>query len=746
MKDELLQERLTRLENGEPLETCLAGLPEAEANLVRLAAILRATPAVTRQASRVAAQRQALLTSAKEKLSMTSPTPKPTLNRQWLLPAGAVSAVIGMVIIALVVSATFGRFSQQSSNDLVAQPTTVFTGKNAEQVGVQHPATSAQNAALNQVRGIVEVQDKDGAWHAAKEGQLLIAGQHVRTGVLSSVTLAFYDGSQAHVGASSELALDTLNAEPKGLRTVQLTQLIGTSTHHVATSADANSVYDVTTPAGKSSAKGTVFEVAVTLDQQTRVDVDEGLVVVVGLDKSVDVVAGQSTVIIIGQPPQDPVFRMTGEGLVEQTGAGWRIAGRAFATSATTLIVGNPQVGDWVTFKARILSNGTRLLDSVVLLHHDDTDSFSFVGEVEVIGATDWVVSGRVIRLGAGVAIDADLVVGDWVKVEGTLGGDGSLTAIQIIWVPMDDDDDDDGLPFSFVGVVGAIGDAAWTIAGIEVAVDDDTNIQDGIAVGDIVLAAGRIDDDNTWHASTILLAQANQREFTLVGTVDSMDPWIVAGMDLETSEDTNIDEGIAVGDRVRAEGFINDAGAWVALEIMLLEEETGHFEFVGTVVSIDPWVVAGTSFSVTAETEIEAGIEVGDLVRVEGNILADGTWVATEISEIEPVIGCLGLSAIVQSVSTGHIVLLDSQTVSLDGVEIEGEMLQASVVFLYGCVGRDGRLIIIYIIVIYQLDELPIIIIIDDGNGGPCVDGPDKNNGKGNDCNKPKHDNDDDD
>src|SRR5262245_25290930 len=116
MKDELLQERLTRLENGEPLAACIADLSEAEANLVRLAAVLRATPMPTRLASRVAAQRQALLTSAKEKLPMTSPTPQPKLNRQWLLPAGAVTAVIGLVILALVVSTIFGRFSQPGNN------------------------------------------------------------------------------------------------------------------------------------------------------------------------------------------------------------------------------------------------------------------------------------------------------------------------------------------------------------------------------------------------------------------------------------------------------------------------------------------------------------------------------------------------------------------------------------------------------------------------------------------------------
>jgi hypothetical protein len=38
--DDLLAERLTRLEAGEPLELCLAGLPEGEALLLKKASAL----------------------------------------------------------------------------------------------------------------------------------------------------------------------------------------------------------------------------------------------------------------------------------------------------------------------------------------------------------------------------------------------------------------------------------------------------------------------------------------------------------------------------------------------------------------------------------------------------------------------------------------------------------------------------------------------------------------------------------
>ena len=66
-------------------------------------------------------------------------------------------------------------------------------------------------AELTGLMGWVEVQDQ-GEWAPASEGQLLRAGQRVRTGELSKATLLFYDGSRAFLGASSELSIDELDA------------------------------------------------------------------------------------------------------------------------------------------------------------------------------------------------------------------------------------------------------------------------------------------------------------------------------------------------------------------------------------------------------------------------------------------------------------------------------------------------------------------------------------------------------
>ena len=62
----------------------------------------------------------------------------------------------------------------------------------------------------------------------------------------------------------------------------------------------------------------------------------------------------------------------------------------------------------------------------------------------------------------------------------------------------------------------------------------------------------------------------------------------------------------------------------------------TAPFVCVGLVESTEPWVVAGHEFTVTSDTAIAEGIEVGALVSVSGMIQEDGTWVAVEIKKVD--------------------------------------------------------------------------------------------------------------
>lgn len=59
-------------------------------------------------------------------------------------------------------------------------------------------------------------------------------------------------------------------------------------------------------------------------------------------------------------------------------------------------------------------------------------------------------------------------------------------------------------------------------------------------------------------------------------------------------------------------------------------------FELVGRLESTDPWMVTKNTFATRDTTQIEEGLEVGDLVRVKGIILEDATWLASSIERIE--------------------------------------------------------------------------------------------------------------
>jgi hypothetical protein len=59
-------------------------------------------------------------------------------------------------------------------------------------------------------------------------------------------------------------------------------------------------------------------------------------------------------------------------------------------------------------------------------------------------------------------------------------------------------------------------------------------------------------------------------------------------------------------------------------------------FELVGVLKSMDPWMVGSATLETNETTQIEDGLQVGDLVRVKGTVLEDGKWVAYSIERAE--------------------------------------------------------------------------------------------------------------
>src|SRR6266508_366665 len=211
----------------------------------------------------------------------------------------------------------------------------------------------------------------------------------------------------------------------------------------------------------------------------------------------------------------------------------------------------------------------------------------------------------------------------------------------------------------------------------------------------------------------------AGASTFELVGTLKSTNPWVVAGTTLETNETTKIQDGLQVGDLVRAQGTVLETGKWVAYSIERAEEQTNPsptIVFIGKVTSTDPWVVNGITLNVTADTVITGTITVGMLVRVEILLLEDGTWEVLSINalgDFTEVDGCVTVTATIVSVTANEIQFVGWPSMPLSAdVKIEtgegDEEQQVNVVLspnqnvlVVLCPSKEGQIVITQIIII---------------------------------------------
>ena len=356
-----------------------------------------------------------------------------------------------------------------------------------------------------------------------------------------------------------------------------------------------------------------------------------------------------------------------------------------------------------------LLPDGSRLADRIILLRRAVANRFSLNGEVEAMGIT-WTIAGQAILVNEQTVIDENIALGDQVRAEGIILPGGTLQA-QVITRP----EELPGLPFQFTGVVQVINDGGWIISGQAIALNEETAVEEGVIVGDVVRVRGWILEDGAWLARHIHRQPDDLPTFEFTGAVQSIDPWQVAGIHFETRPWTIIAPGIHLGDSVRVRGSILSDGTWIAHSITPLADTLPNIvSFIGVVASINPWVVNGLPLVVTADTVILGDITVGSLVVVQAQLLPDGTWTVLSIRPLYPDFGfgCLIISSPVTAVNTdaiqvrhwgGHIARAN----------IQGDIKVNSVVILPLCTGWNGTIIIIgTIIVIYQ----PIIIIIDDG------------------------------
>lgn len=127
-----------------------------------------------------------------------------------------------------------------------------------------------------EVRGGVFAQSPGGSEVATRAGETLVPGTRVRTAADGSATVAFEDGSQLRLEASSRVLL---SAYPrKRARKTSVVLFFGRVWSKVSRSISGETSYEVNTPNAVCGVRGTEFETAVADDGSVRVRVSEGKV------------------------------------------------------------------------------------------------------------------------------------------------------------------------------------------------------------------------------------------------------------------------------------------------------------------------------------------------------------------------------------------------------------------------------------------------------------------------------------
>lgn len=425
-QEQLINDRLEQLEAGGDLEACLIGLPSDAAQSIRLAASLRRMDMPPMSEETAVSQRAALLRLAMAENTKPVESASPTAwdsFKSWLqqpmLQRTEVRVILPLVLFLFAILV----FNSMRNGTATGVDTT--------------PRTDAETAILTNINGSVEQQTSDGDWQAITDAAQVQTGTQIRTGNDSTASLLFDDGSHVALSANSTLSVDELLVQPpdQGKRVVVLTQWQGESVHDVATRSDAGSRYEVKSPYGSGTAKGTRFSVSVA-ETFARYLVYEGVVEVVSIDVTVIVTSGKFSTVTPSAPPTPPAFWVSGSGEVTAVGSTWLIGGIGFAVDADTLIIGDPKIGDFVTVEGYLLSDGTRLAKRIVRIDDDDDPlltCFTDIAFVEDVDDDELTISGWPTLDIEDADIDGLLAPSVRIMINLCIDDSGSITVVSII-------------------------------------------------------------------------------------------------------------------------------------------------------------------------------------------------------------------------------------------------------------------------------------------------------------------------
>jgi len=419
--DELLEQELQALENGRPLQSVLAELPQEAgelAALIRLVSDIRALPypqpatAMTPEQLSISAGEATRPIPHRAHPNGHMPLPQsrlklphirldfPKVRLGWVI-ASAGAAFLMLFAMAALFSLSAGR---------------------------------VRAATVMDIRGIarVTIGKAAGDWTALQEGAKVHQGQRLLTGPDSNLTLVFYEGSRMTLGPNSYVVLNELEGGWGNALRLVVTQSAGKTSHSVVPLKGTRSTYQVITPAGVASVHGTRFSVAVGQGGIARFAVNTGKVIVRDQQAELALEAGQAAAAAPGALPDSPDYQLNLSGaLTSLDGDTWTVNGVSFTTGEGTQLMGELQAGKTVRVEGRLTGTGERLADSVAQEDGDQTES-TLTGILQSIQGDTWMVDGTAIHVGTETKLGEGIELGMPVKVEFYVASDGRWIATEI--------------------------------------------------------------------------------------------------------------------------------------------------------------------------------------------------------------------------------------------------------------------------------------------------------------------------
>ena len=165
---------------------------------------------------------------------------------------------------------------------------------------------SAAAMVLSIIDGTVDVAHGTAAFARVADGQVLNAGDRVRTAEQSHAVVTFLDASTIELEPGTIVTVVQTTATQSGTITIELQQSIGRTWSSVQRLLRSDSKFELRTPAATAVVRGTGFVTDVLISGATTVTTVDGSVEVSAQTQTVVVPAGSLTTVQPGAPPSPP--------------------------------------------------------------------------------------------------------------------------------------------------------------------------------------------------------------------------------------------------------------------------------------------------------------------------------------------------------------------------------------------------------------------------------------------------------